>query len=328
MEHTPCYSFLIVSRYYPMGFHIHTQDLTQAVAAGIRDVCRDLFSGPAPKELHHYTRGDVVRSIIETRSVWATCVDGHTADKGEISHATALVAESAAEVSRSPISQFAADVLNRLPHFMEERRKWAFITCFCDDDESRTHFERFGPYRLTFAAPWMGGEFLGLEDSSAECWYQRVVYCEERQRAAVERALQSIVSAVSLHTGGDNRGPMASWMIDSCARIAGQLLLAMGLGFKPKRFDDEREWRVICCPRLGHNTSAPPFADENFATNVRNSTRRRVLLRVKGPWRIFEPVVMAPIPFLRWGCDLTRTSAVEASSIEALLRRFSIARAV
>jgi hypothetical protein len=299
------------------------QDLTLSVASGIGDVCRELFGGPAPKELHHYTKADVVRSIIETRSVWATCVDGQAADKGEISHAAALVIDRAAGLSHSKMPRFATDVMNRLPYFMEERKKWVFIACFCDDDESTTHFGRFGPYRLTFPAPWVEAERLALQDSAAECWYQRVVYSEEKQRAAIERALRAIVSAVSLYTGGDNTGPMASWMVDSCARIAGQLLLGLGLGFKPKSFEDEREWRIICCPRLGHNSSAPAQADENFSIHIENSSPRHVLLKINRPWPIFEPLSMPPVPFRRWGCDPVRSTPAERSTIEDLLRRHS-----
>jgi hypothetical protein len=306
-----------------MGFHVHTQDLTLAVASGIRDVCRDIFGGTAPKEIHHYTHAYVVRSIIETRSVWATCIDGQAADKGEVSHASALVAEAVAELSRSKIPSFAADVLHRLPHFMEERKRWVFITCFCDDDESTTHYARFGPYRLTFPAPWAEPETLDLQDSAADCWYQRVVYSGEKQRTAIGRALHAILSAVSLYTGGNNTGPMASWMVDSCARIAGQLLLGLGLGFKPERFEDEREWRIICCPRLGHNSSAPSQADENFAVHIKNSSRRHVLLKINRQWRIFQPVLMPPVPFRRWGVDPARSTPAETNAIEEIVRRHS-----
>jgi len=76
----------------------------------------------APRFLYHYTAADKVAGIVQSRSIWARCINDQT-DPGEISHAAGLVTQAAEQTAQSEPSIFAKDVLRRLPFFMEERKK-------------------------------------------------------------------------------------------------------------------------------------------------------------------------------------------------------------
>jgi len=173
-----------------MGLAVSNMSLTLSLAEALREIQTELFSGPAPQCLHHYTRAAALESIIGGRAIWATCI-ADQADQAEISYTAAIMTQFADGFSHSEGTDFARDVLNRLPFFMEERKCWMFIACFCDDDDSALHWKQYGDYRLTFPAPWTNMPSLTLGDHQAECWYQRVIYDEAAQRSAVERALRA-----------------------------------------------------------------------------------------------------------------------------------------
>ena len=283
-----------------MGFSVSNLSMTLAISEALRGIQHELFHGPVPQFLHHYTRAStVVQSIIQNRALWATCIADQS-DQSEISHASEMVARLAEQLQGAELSEFTRDVLKRLPFFMEERKQWIFIACFCDDNDSDVHWREYGDYRLTFPSPWGGVPALKLSDPDAECWYQRVIYDEAKQADAMERALEAISLAISQNTSGQNEGPWARAMTDSCARNTAQLLLGTAIGFKRSPFQGEKEWRIVCAPRLGSNSSAPQWIDENFAVNIKNSPRRHVLLQVHREHRLFEPLLIPPVPFLEW----------------------------
>lgn len=303
-----------------MGIAVSNMSLNLAVAGSLCEIQHELFHGPAPQFLHHYTKFPaVVESIVRNRSLWATCIADQS-DKTEISHASEMVAHLAKDLQYPEISEFSLSVLKRLPFFMEERKQWIFISCFCDDQDSDLHWHEYGDYCLTFPSPWAGMPSLTLSDPQAECWYQRVIYDERKQEDAMERALRSISLAISHNTSGRNEGPWAEAMVDSCARNTAQLLLGLAVGFKHSSFRGEREWRIICAPRLGINSSAPQWIDDNFAVNIKSFPRRHVLLQIHLPMRLFEPLPVPPVPFLRWAWNPNRLDSEAVGEINEALK--------
>ena len=211
-----------------------------------------------------------------------------------------MVIRLAEEIQCSKNSEFTHNVLKRLPFFMEERKQWIFIACFCDHHDSDLHWREYGDYRLTFPPPWTSTPSLALSDPQSECWYQRVIYDERLQRNAIGRALRSISLAISQNTSGQNEGPWAQAMVDNCARNTAQLLLGLAVGFKRNSFREEREWRIVCSPRLGSNSSAPQWVDENFAVNIKRFPRPHVILQIYLERHLVEPLLIPPVPFLGW----------------------------
>jgi hypothetical protein len=302
-----------------MSLHVWNLGLALEISDAVREIGVKLFSGPGPEVLHHYTSATTVEAIVQSRSMWATCIDDQ-ADKTEISHASELVTQLAGATLSSRTSDFTADVMNRLPFFMEERKRWIYIACFCDDGNSGLHWREYGRYCLTFPAPWAGVPSLALSDNQAECWYQRVIYDEGLQKNAMKSALKSIVTAISRNTAGQNRGPWAQAMVDGCARNSAQLLLSLAVGFKRKSFKGEREWRIVCAPRLGTNSSAPASIDENFSVNVRQLPRRHLLLQSRREYTFFQPLLTAPVPFLQITRSPDHYDAQELDRINSILR--------
>lgn len=303
-----------------MGIAIFNLSLSQSIATAVRELQIELFRLPAPRVLHHYTRSaETVKSIIERRELWATSVADQT-DQFEISHAARLVERVTADIQKNAPSRFAVDVLQRLPFFMEERKRWIFIACFCDDGNSEKHWRDYGEYRITFSTPWTGSPSLRLGDPKSECWYQPVIYDERVQQKSVQRALRSIVRAISENTQGDNEGPWARAIVDSCARNTAQLLLGLGTGFKRSSYADEREWRIVCSPLLGSNNSAPSWIDENFKTNIARTPRAHVSLQITRQWGIFEPVMIPPVPIIDWSWNPHNVDRLAVENINEAFR--------
>jgi hypothetical protein len=140
------------------------------------------------------------------------------------------------------------------------------------------------------------------------------------QQDAIERALRSIVRAISENTIGRNEGPWASAMVDSCARNTAQLLLGLAAGFKRSAYAGEREWRIVCAPRLGSNSSAPSALDEDFSINIKRAPRAHVSLQIAQPLRLFEPVMIPPVPFVDWASNPVHFDQSAVERINATLR--------
>jgi hypothetical protein len=302
-----------------VAFSISNSSLTGAIVESLHEIQRELFDGPPPQFLHHYTKAPVVESIVRSRSLWATCVADQS-DQTEISHASEMVERLAEEIRCSGMSEFSLNVFKRLPFFMEERKQWIFIACFCDDHDSGLHWRDYGNYRLTFPSPWTGMSSLALSGLQGEYWYQRVIYDERLQRDAIERALRSISIAISRNTNGQNEGPWAQTMVDSCARNTAQVLLRLAVSFKRSSFRGEKEWRIVCAPRLGSNSSAPRLVDENFAVNIKRSPRSHVLLQIHLEQRLFEPLLSPPVPFLDWAWNPNRLDGKAIGEINEALK--------
>lgn len=231
-----------------------------------------------------------------------------------------MVSRLAEKIRASDVAEFAKDVLGRLPFYMEERKKWVFIACFCGDSDSRLHRERYGQYCMKFPAPWTAMPSLALPDPKAEFWYQRVIYDEEVQRNAIKRAVASVTHAISEQTSGQNKGPWAPMMIDQCAKNVAQQLLSLAIAFKRPEFRDEREWRIVCAPPLGTNSSAPTSIDEEFAVNIRASPCRHVSLKLNQRTALFEPMLIPPVPFLSWEAYASQDNTEELEKINLTLK--------
>src|SRR5580704_18156844 len=112
-----------------MGFSVCSMSLTLAISEAPREIQSELFRGPAPHLLHHYTRAAAVESIVQGRALWATCIADQL-DQTEISHTSDIVTQFSEKFPCSDETAFQVDVLRRLPFFMEEGKQWVFIACF------------------------------------------------------------------------------------------------------------------------------------------------------------------------------------------------------
>lgn len=302
-----------------MGFRVHNLGLNEAIAESVRQIGKRLYDGPAPSALYHYTAAERVVSIVNGRCVWATSLADQS-DQSELLHAIEIVRVSSESIIGAGKAQRNADVLRAIAPSMEERRNWFFIACFCGNEDSHHHQKTYGNCCLRFEAPWMKRPHLTLVGSHVDCWYQRVIYDPSIQSDAITEALHAIADALDRNTSGFNEGPWQPFMTSGCARIAAHHLLAIALGFKRKEFIDDGEWRIVCCPRLNPLSSAPSMADENFRVAIKLGVRRHVELTVPREYRLFEPLLIPPVPFVQVIPNMDAYTGAEFEKVRRALR--------
>jgi hypothetical protein len=124
--------------------------------------------------------------------------------------------------------------------------------------------------------------------------YFRVIYRDCLQVQAIQRAIAEVTRAIDIYTNGERPGP---WIADAVARDASQLLFDLVISFKNKKFRNEREWRIVCRPKLNPASSAPAMADENFNHLIRTGEKRFIELTTpaKSDW---PSILLRPaVPF-------------------------------
>jgi hypothetical protein len=280
-----------------MSFRIHHLGLIEELGMSIRQIGKSIYDGQAPSALHHYTSLPTVESIINTRSVWATCL-ADQADQAELTHGIDWVQEAVGKLLRKGGPDFPALVLQQLKESMIERRQWTFIVCFCGDGNSDFHWDKYGQYCLTFPIPRDWRPTLRCSDPRAENWYQRVIYDHAVQRKTMLKSVQAVSDCIARHSAGTPEGPWIKWMAKDCARNAAQLLLSIAVGFKHKKYAKEKEWRLVYYPNLALNNSAPNIADENFKVSIKESPRRHLALQIPPDMRLFQPLLRPQVPFI------------------------------
>lgn len=250
-------------------------------------------------KLHHYTSADTFEKIIEGRALWATCVADQKDDK-EITYAAELLSLASRAILRSGATGLAGDIVERLPYFIEERKGFTFIACFCEEERSVRHFSEYGPYRLTFDGPGSNGPYLGTIIPKSKLWFQQVIYDAKKQQQALTASVAAVVDAVARCSDGRSEGGGPRWLTDSVARNAAQIILGMAIGFKRPLYKWERERRLVCCPRLGANSSSPKADDEEFLSLTKRVPRRHLELEVLREVKFFEPLLRRPVPIIAW----------------------------
>ncbi len=273
--------------------------LTLKIDQSLRAIHQSLYRKRAPIQLHHYTHPETLEKIIDTRVLWATCAADQD-DQTEISHAAELLSRAAERAISSRIPRFTAEVLRRIPFFIEDRKQYAFIACFCEIPDSSRHWDQFGKYRVSFAGPGSKTPQLCCMMPNSDSWFQQVIYNERLQIWAIQKSVEAVTDAVASCVYGDVDGPIRNWFIDSCARTAGQIILSMAIGFKRHSYKWEKEWRFVCFPRLGSSSSSPMSDDRDFLAYVRKQPRKHVPLTISQETRVFEPLLRPPVPFWRW----------------------------
>jgi hypothetical protein len=201
--------------------------LNEGIRNAVSIISKQIFSGPAPISLHHYTYADKLASIISGRSIWGIPL-GEQSDPDELLYATRLLEEQVRNFPVNKYSTAVSDTFSLIAPEMNIRKEWFFISCFCGNAGSSYHQRTYGNFCLEVAAPWMGNKpFLSHSRSHADYWYQRVVYDPSIQRKALNDSLFGIANALEASTRSANSWSTNDWLARSCARVAAQHLLAM-----------------------------------------------------------------------------------------------------
>ena len=290
----------------PIGFNQEMHTATKR----IKERC---FTGDFPPRLYHYTSAETVPLIIQSRCIWGTCLADQS-DRSELLYSIALLSQAVEELDNRLFSEFELDVLRRVSTFMEDRRKSFYIACFSGDAKSAHHRSNYGKCCLELLAPFQGSLSLRFPLSSADWWYQRVVYDQAAQRSAVGGLLKAIISAIRKNTQGESK-TANGWIEQRCAAIAASYLLSICVGFKDPKYKRDQEWRLVCCPRMNPLSSAPSMDDEAFAANIRILPRRHVEFIVPRPQQFPAILMIPPVPFVALHCEKNDVSATASAQI-------------
>ncbi len=293
----------------------------------VRSLYDRAYSEPVPSVHYHYTKAAGLSGIAESRSFWANCTTVQT-DPTEFAWGCGLVEEKVKHLLARGCSSFISETLELLGASIRSRREYTFILCFCDDSSSAHHRENFGPYCLRTSTGEFGLNFVS-NDVRDEVWCQPVIYDYAAQVALFTNFVEALPSLISRHITGDPEGFTTKRFSESIARTLGQLLLLLISGCKRSEFMDEREWRIVCCPKITPFYSAPSLIDENFAVSIRPIPKRHIELRRK--YRIgtnrndlsnlgFYNHLRSPCPF-EGVINLQFVEEKESTNVLSVLRR-------
>jgi hypothetical protein len=132
------------------------------------------------------------------------------------------------------------------------------------------------------------------------------------------QAVKAISDSIARNTAGVPDGPVIDWMAKDCARNAAQVLLTIAAGFKNKRYKDDKEWRLVYCPNLALNNSAPDTYDMYFKSAIRELPRRHIELRIESEMMLFY-ALRPQIPFIDIRQSPFHNSVEERARIEEVL---------
>ncbi|MBV9766040.1 MAG: hypothetical protein JOZ48_14435 [Acidobacteriaceae bacterium] len=307
---------------FPFAF---ARDITDAV----NSVRRNLQPTACPPVLYHNTSFRGISGILNTRTMWATCVDD-LEDETEIEHGVKTVEAEIRQRRLGGKKSVVGRLLQLVPELLRERRRWTFVACFRrtlerppDTDSALAakcaKWDRDHPYCVEFEtlSNWKPRLRLGIRSDQQ---YHRVVYDRDVQRTAVARAIAKVIDLASKNCTGALEGPLAEGLAKSHARLVAQSLIDMVCGFKSPSYSWEDEWRIVCRPATRLASSAPEFEDDHFSPYVKSGPTRHVELAAheQGPISsLFQPRVL---PFRAiYVSDSTNSFVRERQLIRSML---------
>ena len=256
-----------------------------------------LLGRKLPPVLYHYTpEMSTVLNIGNSRILRATCALDLD-DTSEIRYGVQIIRDEVSRTIRTNISPFSKLVLGFIAEHVEGRASFTFMACFCAEEDSSYHWKNYGAYRLGFSTNGSWNPMLVLAGTDSYTQYFRVIYRSCVQTQIIRKAISEIVGVIDIHTRGEPSGPCIPWLAKSMARDLSQLLFDLVISFKNKKFQSEREWRIVCRPKLALTSTAPSMADENFVHRIRPGTKKFIELTTpsKSDW---PSIVLRPIvPF-------------------------------
>jgi hypothetical protein len=289
------------------------------LAETVGRIRRRLYPRRLPSALYHYTSTDGVLGIIDSRTLWATCVEDLD-DQGEVRHGIEMVQAEVRRLHDLGVARFPRQVLGFLSEALSTRRAWTFVACF----RAKGVGQERGPYCLQFDTFSNWEPRLHLPGLHADVQYHRVIYKPSQKRKAIRRAINSIVILAARNRRGDLQGAWEESIARIHARIASQSLMNIISSFKCCTFEWEDEWRIVCRPRCSTAGSAPDMDDDAFKPLIKKDEKRDkryVELRVPQQDQMLLAFPRNTIPFSAiYVCDDSAGRDAERERIRAMLQ--------
>lgn len=280
-----------------MSFSMTPVGFANDVLSTINNLRQEFLEGALPPTLFHYTSLGGVIGIVNSRSVRATCIDD-LRDYSELHHGADLIHDEISKSRANGIGAFADAVLSKVIHMVRNRRRRTFVACFCASPASEFHWKNYGEYCLTFETDGRREPLLRTSVSRVSLQYYRVIYDEQRQRAAARRAITSLLAAIDRNTAGTGPGSWVEWNAEFLARTAAEVLLDLIVAFKKPNFAGDAEWRLVVRPHVALCSSALDSEDEGFELFVRTEKNKRYVELHSQRTTGFVPIILRPpVPF-------------------------------
>jgi hypothetical protein len=276
-----------------MSFHFQNAQFVADLGPLTQRVARSAFSGVAPAALYHYTSPHSGKKIVETKEIWATCVNAQE-DLTELMHGIDLTERLAMELMDREPNLFVRKVLAKLPEFMRTRREMVFVTCFCGVAASEFHAKKYGSVCFKFDIPRGWKPALECTDLRADSWYSPVIYGEPEQVNALKAFLTDVSRLLAAHSSGHPEEDRVGWLQNGPIRDIGQCLLTIISCFKREIYSLDQEWRLVFTPNLALSYSAPQMLDDTFNTCVVNDPKRHICLRRKFVFNLRDGGIWPP----------------------------------
>jgi hypothetical protein len=249
---------LIQSKSGEQKVDVNFIELMRSTSDAVGNLVSEVYDQPKPWLFYRYT--SKLREFVNSQCLWSTSLENQK-DRSELIHGLQWLDE-AMRSGAIATNEFTRAVLNRLPRLIRERRKWMFITCFCADAGSNAHQTRYGTQFLKLTRD----ELIRLrcKDPEATMWLQPVIYREDVQKAAIKKAIDSLVMCLERQSVS---GPMEGcdqWLATDCATNMAIILLRLLSGFKQVEYADENEWRMVTYPEMILGYTAQSDLENNF----------------------------------------------------------------
>lgn len=123
-----------------------------SVDSGMADFDQ-IFSGPVPDQVWHYTDFNGLDGIVTTGTIWATSVH-HMNDQGELQHAMQLWRDRlTVEQARNPHTRFAEFIKTPIPPPAPDIWKHRFIACFTENANRLSQWRTYGTIQIVSVLP-------------------------------------------------------------------------------------------------------------------------------------------------------------------------------
>jgi len=216
------------------------------------------LDGEIPSALFHYTDAGGLLGIIDTRRLWVT----HTFylnDVTEISYTHGLVGELVEELQKEVKPYAKEKSTYEVAHSMYsgflQRLRYdtmrikpnpdVYVVCFCEDDDLLSQWRGYGNRGSGYA---IGFDTERLVHPSHAFKLRKVLYHIEEQKQILNKILSAVRDSLFSRLTEVMSFDSAESLAEEYAVIFENEVARYATFFKHKKFQEEKEWRLIYSP--------------------------------------------------------------------------------
>jgi hypothetical protein len=262
--------------------------------------------------LYHYTTKDGFQGILGDNRIRATSA-ASSKDREEIAYGCELFAHLIdAKIRSKAPSAFTEQILNELKDQPKDQIPKTFLASFCEQDDCPTLWSYYGGYCLRFPVnPDCGISLLAPQAFAAEM--VPAIYDRSEQETALVSLLDFLIETIEDQSLIRVREP-APELARFVAFTVSQFALPFIVPLKNRRFEHEREWRMVIRPSHKRFSSDSTEGDRNCECFIKTNWSKP-FIELCGPTPVDSraPAILyvpkLPLDAVRIGpCDKSATA--------------------